>query len=309
MGGIVHRIAIGPNELSSLEHEVDGLFNEIKIVRPGLSHNDVIRILVGDGESHVLQGLDESVITNHKGAAPRALSLEELCGGNCAGHEHVIRNVESQPLEFRLDLGRGASGAVGDKHVLFALVLNPLDEINHPRKKTIPVVNHPVHVDEVTLLHQDTLWSPALLGAGIELGGILEDLLGLMAISVLKGISEEVLNLGQNPVELILGPIHGPRLHVLLHEEGLAGKGGNQFIVLLQDLGDGGVIEDRVALEQIGLHILGDQLALGVAFLQITLGAFALKLRKKEEVILSEIEEKKNRRNQREGKKETSSAR
>ena len=96
--------------------------------------------------ARVVQGVQQPRLADGEYRAAGSLVLQEGRRGQGAGIEMLLRHIQSHPGQLLLQLTGRVAAVVGQEQVLLLFIVQPLDELRHPRQNAVAVVDDAVHV-------------------------------------------------------------------------------------------------------------------------------------------------------------------
>jgi hypothetical protein len=120
--------------------------------RSSLTDDDIVWIVLDDGVSVEMQGIEEPSLANDIGGSIGLLLGEETSGRHRAGEDVFFLGLNSHSLEFSGDVAASALTVVCEEEEWDVSIDQLVDEAVGSRDQVVTTVDNAVHVDEKAML-------------------------------------------------------------------------------------------------------------------------------------------------------------
>ena len=146
-------IGVGTDELGPLHHQICGFREGVKRITASLAYHHIVGVHIVHGDACVIEGVEQSRLADGKHGAARCLLPQEGGGGQCTGIEVLLRHIKAHAGQLLVQLPGRIAAVVGKKEIFLVLIMQPLNELRHPRQNAVAVVDDAVHIaDEAFFL-------------------------------------------------------------------------------------------------------------------------------------------------------------
>src|SRR5256886_8578203 len=108
-----HRIWIGGNETRASHHEANGTGNAFKAISRRLTQHHILRLLVGQYETNVMQRRCQSRLPENVGSPTRPLVMQELRGRQRGREDRFRWHIQSHKVQPDLQVAWGVQRVIG----------------------------------------------------------------------------------------------------------------------------------------------------------------------------------------------------
>ena len=139
-------IGIGADQLRARHHQIGGLGQGIQRVGTALAHHHIVGIHIVHGDARVIQGVQQSRLSDGEHGASGSLFLQECRRGQRTGVEMLLRHIQPHTGQLLIQLTGRIAAVVGEEKILLILVMKPLDELRHTGQDSVAVIDDAVHI-------------------------------------------------------------------------------------------------------------------------------------------------------------------
>ena len=140
------------NQLRSIQNHLHCKLDEFKIEGPSLAHDDVIRIVVHDRNTVLMQGRQQSSFADDECGRGRFLLCQEASGRHGTREDVLFPDIDSQASQFRRNVQSSAATVVGQESERNVPFQELFDKAVRTGNQLRAPIKNPIHVDQITVL-------------------------------------------------------------------------------------------------------------------------------------------------------------
>ena len=144
-------VGIRGDQPRTVQHQPDGLGDDLVIIACRLADDHVIRVDVVHRDAYVVQRVQKPRRADHERGAARRLLFEKCGGGQRAGIEMLLADVQTHALQLLPQLLGRPLRRVGQEQKPLVVFVQPVDELRHTRQQLVAEVDDAVHIADKAL--------------------------------------------------------------------------------------------------------------------------------------------------------------
>ena len=144
-------VGIRGDQPRAVQNQPDGLGDDLVIIACRLADDHVIRVDVIHRDAYVVQRVQKPRRADHERGAARRLLFEKCGGGQRAGIEMLLADVQPHALQLLPQLLGRPLRRVGQEQKPLVVFVQPVDELRHTRQQLVAEVDDAVHIADKAL--------------------------------------------------------------------------------------------------------------------------------------------------------------